>query len=110
MSEKARRDVFQAIADPTRRRIIELVKHKPMNVVTIAEELDMTQPAISQQLKILSECGILEVEVSGRERLCKVQPTSLIPAFMWLDQFKQEWTDRIESFEQYVNKLNERNE
>jgi DNA-binding transcriptional ArsR family regulator len=105
MAEVARRDVFQAIADPTRRKIIELLVKEPMNVNTIAGNLEMTQPAISQQVKILSECGIIEIETIGRERYCKVQTENLIPAFLWLEQYQKDWISRIDSFEKYINKL-----
>jgi len=105
MAETARRDVFQAIADPTRRKIIELVAAEPMNVNTIAGKLKMTQPAVSQQVKILNECGIIDIEAIGRERLCKVQARSLIPAFLWLEQYQKQWTERINSFEKEVNEL-----
>ena len=105
MTVIARRDAFQAIADPTRRKIIELVAKEPMNVNTIAATLEMTQPAISQQIKILNECGIIEIETIGRERICKVQTKNLIPAFLWLEQYQKEWITRIDSFEKHVNKL-----
>lgn len=105
MAEIPRRDVFQAIADPTRRRIIELVAKEAMNLNAIATNLKMSQPAISQQIKILNECGIIEIETKGRERYCKVQAQSLIPAFLWLEQYQKQWTERIDSFEKYVNKL-----
>lgn len=105
MAEIARRDVFQAIADPTRRKIIELVAKEAMNLNTIATNLKMSQPAISQQIKILNECGIIEIERKGRERYCKVQAPSLIPAFLWLEQYQKQWTERIDSFEKYVNNL-----
>jgi DNA-binding transcriptional ArsR family regulator len=109
MTEIARRDVFQAIADPTRRKIIELVTSKAMNLNAIANSLKMTQPAISQQIKILKECGIIEIETIGRERYCKVQAKSLIPAFLWLEQYQKQWTERIDSFEKYVNQLHPQN-
>jgi DNA-binding transcriptional ArsR family regulator len=109
MAEIARRDVFQAIADPTRRKIIELVTKEAMNLNSIAANLKMTQPAISQQIKILNECGIIEIESIGRERYCKVQAKSLIPAFLWLEQYQKQWTERIDSFEKYVNKLHSKN-
>ena len=109
MAEIARRDVFQAIADPTRRRIIELVAREPMNVNTIAAKLEMTQPAISQQIKILNECGIIEIETVGRSRYCKVQTENLIPAFLWLEQYQREWMTRIDAFEKHVNKLQSKN-
>lgn len=105
MAEIARRDVFQAIADPTRRKIIELVANGPINLSAIATNLKMSQPAISQQIKILNECGIIEIETIGRERYCKVKPQELIPAFLWLEQYQKLWTDRIDSFEKYVNQL-----
>ncbi len=109
MAEIARRDVFQAIADPTRRKIIELVTKKAMNLNAIAVNLKMTQPAISQQIKILNECGIIDIETIGRERYCKVRAKSLIPAFLWLEQYQKQWTERIDSFEKYVNKLQSQN-
>ena len=105
MAEMARRDVFQAIADPTRRKILDLVATGPMNLNAIAAALKMTQPAISQQVKILNECGIIEIETIGRERYCKVQAQNLIPAFLWLEQYQKQWIERIDTFEQYVNEL-----
>jgi DNA-binding transcriptional ArsR family regulator len=109
MADIARRDVFQAIADPTRRKIIELVAKEAMNQNAIATHLKMSQPAISQQIKILNECGIIEIETKGRERYCKVQVENLIPAFLWLEQYQKQWTERIDSFEKYVNNLHSKN-
>jgi DNA-binding transcriptional ArsR family regulator len=109
MADVARRDVFQAIADPTRRQIIELVAHEAMTLNTIADKFHISRPAISQHIKILNECGIIEIETIGRERFCKVQPKNLIPAFLWLEQYHKQWTERIDSFEKYVNKLQSKN-
>jgi DNA-binding transcriptional ArsR family regulator len=109
MPEIARRDVFQAIADPTRRQIIELVATEAMTLNAIADNFKISRPAISQHIKILNECGIIKIETIGRERYCKVQPQSLIPAFLWLEQYKKQWEDRINSFEKYVNKLHSKN-
>ncbi len=105
MTTEARRDVFQAIADPTRREIINLVARKAMNLNTIAEHFDISRPSISQHIKILNECGLIEIEKIGRERYCKVQPRNLVPAFLWIDQFKDLWEQKLDSFEQYLNKL-----
>lgn len=109
MADVARRDVFQAIADPTRRQIIELLAKEPMNLNAIADNFKISRPAISQHIKILNECGIIEVETIGRERYCKVQPQKLIPAFLWLEQYQKLWTERIDSFEKYVNQLQSKN-
>jgi DNA-binding transcriptional ArsR family regulator len=109
MAVQTRRDVFQAIADPTRRQIIELVAHEAMTLNTIAEKFHISRPAVSQHVKILNECGIIEIETIGRERYCKLQTKNLIPAFLWLEQYQKQWTERIDSFEKYVNKLQSKN-
>ena len=109
MAEVARRDVFQAIADPTRRQIIELVATEALNLNAIADNFRISRPAISQHIKILEECGIIEIETIGRERYCKMQPQSLVPAFLWLEQYEKQWVKRIDSFEKYVNKLQAKN-
>ncbi|WP_436515581.1 ArsR/SmtB family transcription factor [Ekhidna sp. To15] len=101
----SRRDVFQAIADPTRRQIIDLLSEEPKNLNSLAEKFDISRPAISQQIKILEECGLVEVTKKGRERYCAIQPTELIPAFMWIEKYKKLWEDRIDSFESYLMKL-----
>lgn len=99
---KSRRDVFQAIADPTRRGIIELLSEEPKNLNAIAEKFDISRPAISQQIKILAECGLVEVVKEGRERYCRIQPASLVPAFLWIEQYRKLWENRIDSFEEYL--------
>lgn len=105
MSKETRRDAFQAIADPTRRKIIDLLADEPMTLNAIANRFYISRPAISQHIKHLVECDIIEIEQKGRERYCKIKPKNLIPAFMWLEKYQQQWTGRIESFEKYVNKL-----
>jgi DNA-binding transcriptional ArsR family regulator len=105
MSAESRRDVFQAIADPTRRQIIELVSDQPMNINAIAEHFDISRPAISQQIKILSECGIIDIKKEGRETFCFIRPSELKKISDWIGRYKGLWEKRIDSFEAYVNKL-----
>lgn len=104
-----RRDVFQAIADPIRRDIIQLLANQKLTINSVAERFDISRPAISKHLKILEECGIISIDKQGRERYCQIQPISLIPAFMWIDQYRSLWEDRIDSFEAYVNGLQSNN-
>ena len=66
---ETRRDVFQAIADPTRRQIINLIARQSMNLNAIADNFEVSRPAISNHIKILNECGIIIIEQVGRERL-----------------------------------------
>lgn len=105
-----RRDVFQAIADPVRREIIDLLSDKELTVNEVAEKFDISRPAVSKHLKILDECGILSYEKKGRERLCKVNTNTLVPAFLWIEKYNKEWKTRIDSFENYINTLKSKNE
>ena len=109
MPPEIRRDIFQAIADPNRRQIIDLLAKEPMTLNAIADKFHISRPAVSQHIKHLVQCGVVEVEQKGRERYCKIQPRSLIPAFMWLEQYQKQWEERISSFEKYVNKLHSKN-
>ena len=109
MAIEARRDVFQAIADPTRRQIIKLVADNPMNLNAISENFDVSRPAISQHIKILEECGIIEIEKIGRERYCKIQPANLKEVSDWIEQYKGLWEQKLDSFENYLNKLQTKN-
>mgnify|MGYP001791327957 CR=1 FL=1 len=104
-----RRDVFQAISDPVRRDIIELLSTGTLSVNEVAEKFEISRPAISKHLKILNECGIIVFNQKGRERLCIIQPEKLIPAFLWIKQYNKLWEDRIDSFENYINKIQSNN-
>ena len=104
-----RRDVFQAIADPVRRDIIKLVSKNTMTVNDIAEEFHISRPAISKHIKILNECNILKIHNEGRKRFCTIQPQNLIPAFLWIEQYKNLWEDKIDSFENYLQELQSKN-
>ncbi|NAY92298.1 metalloregulator ArsR/SmtB family transcription factor [Muricauda sp. JGD-17] len=104
-----RRDVFQAIADPKRREIIELLAKEPLTVNAIAENFNISRPAISKHLKILKECEIVDFKKEGRERFCFIKPKNLIPAFMWIDRYRDLWEDKLDSFEDYLAKLQAKN-
>lgn len=100
-----RRDVFRAITDPIRRNIISILANQTLSVNAIAEKFDISRPAISKHLKILEECGIISISKKGRERYCLIQPQNLLPAFLWIEQYKNLWEDRLDSFEDYLYKL-----
>ncbi len=105
-----RRDVFQAIADPVRRDIIALLaEEESLSVNTVAENFNISRPAISKHIKILTECGIIEIKKEGRKRFCQIQPKNLIPAFLWIERYKNLWEDKLDSFEEYLIKLKIKN-
>lgn len=101
---EARRDVFQAIADPTRRAIIDLIAQQPVNVSTIAEQFDVSRQAISLHLKILSECDLLNVRPSGRERLYEAKLEKLSEVYQWVEQYHKLWTSRLSALKSLVEK------
>ena len=102
---KARRDVYQAIADPTRRAIIQLIAAEPQNVNSIAEQFDVTRQAISLHVKILADCGLLVVRQQGRDRLCEARLGQLGEVSAWVDQYRQFWETKLDALEIYLAKL-----
>jgi len=102
---EVRRDVFQAIADPTRREIINLIAEAPLNLNAIAENFDVTRQAISLHIKILSECGLIQIEAKGRERYCKAHLEKLSEVSTWVERYRQHWEAKLDSLENYLDKL-----
>ncbi len=97
-----RRDIFQAVADPTRRDILSLLARKPHNVNTIAEKFDMTRQAVSLHVKILQECGVMEVKKEGRERHCSLKMEKINELDKWIDQLKRIWERRFDQLDQLL--------
>jgi len=91
MALQSRRDVFQAIADPTRREIINLIAFNPLNLNSIAENFDVSRPAISQHIKILTECGLIVIKKQGRERYCEASLQQLGEVSNWIEQYRELW-------------------
>jgi len=100
-----RRDIFQAIADPTRRAIIALIAVQAMTPSAIAEHFDMTRQAISLHIKILTDCGLISIKQNGRDRICKTQLDKLGEVSAWIDQYRQHWESKLDSLENYLEKL-----
>ena len=90
-----RRDVFQAIADPTRRDIITILCQEPQNLNTLADRFPISRPAISRHIKILVECGLVLVEKQGRESLCRATPENLDAVQQWLQHTEQFWKNTL---------------
>jgi DNA-binding transcriptional ArsR family regulator len=102
---EARRDVFQAIADPTRRQIISLIAKQPLNLNSVAEKFDMTRQAVSLHVKILEECGLIMLKQHGRERYCEARLEKLGEVSEWVEQYKQHFEQKLDSLEKYLDKL-----
>lgn len=91
-----RRDVFQAIADPTRRDIINLIAHQTLTPNSVADQFDVSRQAISKHIKILTECGLISIRQQGRERYCYIQPEKLNEVGDWVDNFRKLWEQRFD--------------
>lgn len=105
-----RRDVFQAIADPTRRDIINMIAHKSLNVNSVAENFDVSRTAVYKHLKILTECGLVEIKQKGRERFCEARLNKLNEVSVWVEQYRKIWEARLDTLEAYLTQLQSENE
>ncbi len=104
-----RRDVFQAIADPTRREILNMVAHKPLNVNSVAEKFDVSRTAVYKHMKILIECGLIDMKQQGRERYCEAKLERLSEVHAWIEQYRQFWEAKLDSLENYLHQLQTKN-
>ena len=99
----ARRDVFQAIADPTRRAMIGLLASRTMTVSDVADNFYMSQPAISKHIKILTECGLVVMVKHGREKRCRANLGALEEVAKWAEQHLAFWNNRLDKLEELLN-------
>lgn len=97
--------MFQAIADPTRREIINLISKEAMNLNAIAENFDVSRPAISQHIKILTECGLIVIRQQGRERFCEAKLKKLSEVSDWLEPLRKAWEEKFDRLDGLLEKL-----
>ena len=97
-----KRDVFQAIADPTRRAIIALVALQAMTPNALAEHFDTTRQAVSKHLRILAECELVTPEQRGREIYYRLEIDKMKEIDEWLEQYRQIWETRFEQLEEVL--------
>ena len=100
-----RRDIFQAIADPTRREIINMIAHHPLNVNSVAENFEVSRTAIYKHIKMLTECGLVVITQFGRERYCEARLDRLNEVSEWVEQYRKIWTERFDNLENYFEEL-----
>jgi DNA-binding transcriptional ArsR family regulator len=101
-----RRDVFQALADPTRRSILLLVAAQAMSAGAIASNFDTARPTVSKHLQILTECELLEQKQSGREIYYYINAKGMEEVADFIEPFRKLWDDRFNKLETTMKKLN----
>lgn len=98
-------DTFEVLADPTRRRVIQLLGSRPRRAGELAEEVGTSAPAMSRHLKILLDAAVVEderVPDDARVRVFKLRPDALVAVQAFLDQLQAEWRDQLRSFKRHV--------
>jgi len=105
-----RRDVFQAIADPTRREIINMIAKESLHLNLVAEKFDISRHAISKHIKILTECGLITIKQQGRHRYCEAKLDKLNEVSGWVEQYRKFWTQKLDALEIYLDELQKKQE
>jgi DNA-binding transcriptional ArsR family regulator len=100
-----RRDIFQAIADPTRRAIIALLALQTMTPNALAEHFDTTRQGVSKHLKILTECEVLKQEQKGREIYYSLEIEKMKEIEKWLEQFKKIWETKFNQLDKVLSTI-----
>lgn len=99
-----RRDVFQAIADPTRREILQLLSANSMNLNAVAGQFSISRPAVSKHIRILTECGLVTIRAEGRERYCEARLDRLAEVYEWIEQYRIFWDNKLNALEKHLQK------
>jgi DNA-binding transcriptional ArsR family regulator len=97
-------DAFQVIADPSRRQMLRLLSKESLTINSLAENFDMSRPAVSKHIKILYGAGFISIEDIGRERHCALKQDGFNALHKWLKYFDQFWTSKLKNLENLLNK------
>jgi DNA-binding transcriptional ArsR family regulator len=100
-----RRDIFQAIADPSRRTIIALIAVEAMTPNAIAENFNITRQAVSKHLRILTECELVKQEQQGREIYYSLEVQKMKDIDIWLDQYRKIWETRFDQLDKVLSTI-----
>jgi DNA-binding transcriptional ArsR family regulator len=96
-------DVFSALANPTRRALLDLLRDQPRTVNDLAARFDMRRPSVSEHLRTLREAGLVDVDKRGRERLYRLAPGPLEEVAAWLDPYEAFWRDRLRGLRDHLD-------
>lgn len=96
---------FHALADPTRRAILERLSKGSASVSEISEPFDMSMPAITKHLKVLENAGLIKKTVRAQFRTCTINGTPLKKAMSWIEEYRQFWEERFDQLEEYLKQI-----
>ena len=98
-------DAFNAIAEPRRREILDLLAGGEQSVNDLVEQLGLAQPLVSKHLRVLREVGLVEVREQGRQRLYRLNGRALEPVHAWVSAFERAWTERFDELDVVLEEL-----
>jgi DNA-binding transcriptional ArsR family regulator len=102
---KAKRiDPFQVVADPSRRQILQLLSKDSLTINSLAENFDMSRPAVSKHIKILNDAGFISIQDIGRERYCILKQDGFNELQEWIDYFDKFWVSKLKKLEMLLDK------
>lgn len=101
---------FDVIADPKRRRILELLREREQPVGVLVDELGMSQPGVSKHLRVLREAGLVDVRRDAQRRLYRLRPEPLREVDDWLEPYRKYWNERLDALEAHLNRQASREE
>jgi DNA-binding transcriptional ArsR family regulator len=93
---------FEAVAEPNRRRILDLLRTGERPAGELVEALSISQPGVSKHLKLLREAGLVSVRADGQRRLYRLEPRNLAEVHAWLAPFRRGWADRLDALERHL--------
>ncbi|WP_282168592.1 ArsR/SmtB family transcription factor [Ruegeria atlantica] len=97
-------NAFRALADPTRREIVQILASGDMTIAQLTDQFDMTRAAVKKHLNVLSDGGLITVEARGRERINRLEPNGLAPILDWFSYFDQFWDDRLNNLKEAIER------
>lgn len=101
---------FQVLAEPNRRRILDLLRASERSVGDLVDQLDVTQPAVSKHLRILREAGLVEARGDAQRRLYRVRPEPLRAIDEWLEPYRQMWASHLDDLERHLDAMSDSDE
>ena len=96
--------VFAALADPTRVRILDLLARRERSVGELVNQFDLTQPAVSQHLRVLKEAGLVASRAEAQRRVYSINPTPLRQLDRWLQRYRKFWAEELDSLERHLDR------
>jgi len=100
-----RRDVFQGIADPTRRAILGRLAQEKLNLTTLTDHYDISRQSVTKHIKILEQCGLVVIEKKGRDRYVSARPEKLIEVVRWAAQYRAFFAERYDRLDEYLKTI-----